>query len=78
MTHNLPDKIREHFQEQNKSHLEKEVELCPVFKIGIEDGYIMYDFTAYGLVSNSCSECKGIDKTCEIYNDWYSKKHLRL
>ena len=77
MTLNLPEHIREHFQEQNKRHLEKDLELCPVYRIGLEDKIIVHDFTAYGLESNSCFECEGKDKTCEIYNDWYSKRHLR-
>ncbi len=85
MTHNLPDKIRDHFTEQNLRHLTRRSfeelqygikELCPVYIHIKKEGVVVYDLTAYGYTSNSCMDCPGIDNTCEVFLD-YLKSSLK-
>jgi len=57
--------------------LEKIVETCPVFRTSKETGVNVEELVIYGLVSNDCTKCYGIDKSCEIYQDWYDKRGLR-
>jgi len=76
MTHNLPEHIREHFSEANRKHLEGVVELCPAYRHIKEEGVIIYDLIAYGFESNSCMDCKGEDRTCQVYMDYLKSRGL--
>ncbi len=57
--------------------LEKILETCPVFRSAEETGVDVEELEIYGLVSNDCKKCYGVDKSCEIFKDWYDKRGLR-
>jgi len=43
---------------------------CPIHREIEDKNLTTCDLIVYGIKSNDCTECKGTDNDCQMYNQW--------